>query len=94
MIPKGTILVWNHEVKLEGDDEIRFYAAVPGAKARVTKDYTNSFFIQVEFIDELGHTQSPGGYSPEYFVTVEEWREMKLNELGVFDDVESKQGLV
>jgi len=90
MIPKGTILVWNHETKLDvGDDEVRLWAVQPGAKARVTKDCTNSFFIQVEFIDDLGHGQSQGGYSPEYFVTMEyfvtidEWREMKLKEIGI-----------
>jgi hypothetical protein len=83
MIPNGTILVWNHNVTLEGDDGAQLFAAQPGAKVRVTKDYTNSFFMQVEFIDELGHGQKPGGYSPEYFVTIDEWREMKLKEIGI-----------
>ena len=78
---KGTILVWKE--KVDG------YNCLPGAKARVTDDSilnsksVYSHMVSIEFIDDLGRGQANGKYFLHNFITVDEWREKRLDELGI-----------
>lgn len=77
---KGTILVWKE--KVDG------YNCLPGAKARVTDEdallkTVSSYMVSIEFIDDLSRGQAKGKYFIHNFITVDEWREKRLDELGV-----------
>jgi hypothetical protein len=81
---KGTILVWKE--KVDG------YNCLPGAKAIVTDEdiilagsywKSSSHMVSIEFIDDLSRGQAKGKYFIHNFITVDEWREKRLDELGV-----------
>lgn len=64
LIPKDSILEWKEDVK--------YYSAKGGAKARVIEDYTTEHesknkCIQIEWLDEKARGQENGGYSLEGF---------------------------
>ena len=59
------------------------YKAKAGAKVRVLSDYDSNKdpLINVKFIDDP--EQNTGEYYKYNFVTINEWREIKLKELGI-----------
>ena len=60
LIPKGSIIKWR--------EEIPYYSAKGGAKAKVVQDYTTETnFVFVEWIDELKNGQENGGYGRNNF---------------------------
>lgn len=60
LIPKGSIIKWR--------EEIPYYSAKGGAKAKLVHDYTTETnFVFVEWIDELKNGQENGGYGRNNF---------------------------